>query len=177
MVVEDEPEIYELLLAMFEMWGIEGVAFIDGEEAVAWIEDVDNGRFKGELPELCLLDIRLPGELQGDAVGERLRASPVLGKSAVVFTTGWEPPAEDKEEYMRRAAADAWIGKPLPKFGELKGELEDILAKRRAMNAAQREQADTATPPSGEQLATNGQAKPAKKQPPVKSEQSPDREK
>ena len=32
MVVEDEPDIYELLLAMFEMWGIEGVAFVDGEE-------------------------------------------------------------------------------------------------------------------------------------------------
>ena len=47
MVVEDEPDIYDLLLAMFEMWGIEGVAFVDGEEAVAWIEDVENGRVKG----------------------------------------------------------------------------------------------------------------------------------
>lgn len=59
MVVEDEPDIYEVLLAMFEMWGIEGVAFVDGEEAIAWIDDVDNGRFQGELPELALLDIRL----------------------------------------------------------------------------------------------------------------------
>ena len=40
MVVEDEPDIYEVLLAMFGIWGIEGVAFVDGEEAVSWIEDV-----------------------------------------------------------------------------------------------------------------------------------------
>ena len=74
-VVEDEPDIYEVLLAMFGIWGIEGVAFVDGEEAVSWIEDVDDKRFQGELPELALLDIRLPGEINGPAVGERLRKS------------------------------------------------------------------------------------------------------
>ena len=37
MVVEDEPDIYDVLLAMFEIWGIEGVAFVDGGEAVGWI--------------------------------------------------------------------------------------------------------------------------------------------
>ena len=60
-VVEDEPDIYEVLLAMFEMWGIDGVAFVDGDEAVAWIDDVDSGRYRGELPELALLDIRCRG--------------------------------------------------------------------------------------------------------------------
>ena len=65
MVVEDEPDIYELLLAMFEMWGIEGVAFVDGEEAVAWIEETDKDESPGELPELALLDIRLPGTVSG----------------------------------------------------------------------------------------------------------------
>ena len=60
MVVEDEPDIYDVLLAMFEIWGIEGVAFVDGAEAVAWIENVDQGRVRGELPELAILDIRLP---------------------------------------------------------------------------------------------------------------------
>ena len=74
MVVEDEPDIYDVLLAMFEIWGIEGVAFVDGAEAVSWIEDVDRGNVVGELPELAILDIRLP-EVPGPEVGARLRRS------------------------------------------------------------------------------------------------------
>jgi hypothetical protein len=54
MVVEDEPDIYEVLLARCEMCGIEGVAFVDGEEAVAWRVDVVNTRFQGELPVLAV---------------------------------------------------------------------------------------------------------------------------
>lgn len=135
MVVEDEPDIYEVLLAMFEMWGIEGVAFVDGEEAVAWIEDVDNGRFKGELPELALLDIRLPGEMTGIDVGKRLRQSPILGKIAIVLTTGFTLEAENKEEAMKVTQADLWLPKPLPKFNELQGTLESVIAKRRQQNA------------------------------------------
>lgn len=136
MVVEDEPDIYEVLLAMFEMWGIEGVAFVDGEEAVAWIDDVDNGRFKGELPELALLDIRLPGEINGVQVGERLRKSPVLGQIAIVLTTAFKLSVEEQEAAITQAGADKWLPKPLPKFNELQGILESVIAGRRATTAA-----------------------------------------
>lgn len=136
MVVEDEPDIYEVLLAMFEMWGIEGVAFVDGEEAVAWIEDVDQGRFQGELPELAILDIRLPGDINGAMVGERLRKSPVLGQIAIVLTTAFKLNEEEKQELINQAGADKWLPKPLPKFNELQGILEGVIAQRRAKNAA-----------------------------------------
>ena len=63
MVVEDEPDIYDVLLAMFELWGIEGVAFVDGGEAISWVDAVDEGRVHGDLPELAILDIRLPDGL------------------------------------------------------------------------------------------------------------------
>ncbi|MBE0690345.1 MAG: response regulator, partial [Anaerolineae bacterium] len=100
MVVEDEPDIYDLLLAMFEMWGIEGVAFVDGEEAVAWIEDVESGRVKGELPELALLDIRLPGSISGPEVGERLRKTQPLAQVAMVLTTAYRLTAEEEKAVM-----------------------------------------------------------------------------
>lgn len=132
MVVEDEPDIYDVLLAMFGIWGIEGVAFVDGEEAVAWIEDVDNKRFQGELPELALLDIRLPGDLDGIDVGERIRKSAVLGDIAIVLTTAFKLTPEQEVEYMARSQADKLIYKPLPKFSELQGILEAIIAERRA---------------------------------------------
>ena len=72
-----------------------GVAFVDGEEAVSWINDVDEGRFHGELPELALLDIRLPGDVDGVMVGERLRKSPILGNMAIVLTTAYKLNNED----------------------------------------------------------------------------------
>ena len=75
MVVEDEPDIYELLLAMFEIWGIEGVAFVDGEEAITWIEESDKTP-PSEIPELAVLDIRLPGNVSGPMVGARMRKAP-----------------------------------------------------------------------------------------------------
>lgn len=131
MVVEDEPDIYDVLLAMFELWGIDGVAFVDGEESTAWIDDVDQGRYRGELPELALIDIRLPGKIQGDMVGERLRKSPVLGHMAIVLITAYKMSVEDEEKVKLRAGADELMYKPLPKFNELQRRLEEIIAKRR----------------------------------------------
>lgn len=131
MVVEDEPDIYEVLLAMFEMWGIEGVAFVDGEEAVAWIDDVDSGRFRGELPELALLDIRLPGAISGPMVAERLRKSPVLGQIAIVLSTAYRLTPDEERQVITQAGADKLMYKPLPKFNELQQILEDVIANRR----------------------------------------------
>lgn len=131
MVVEDEPDIYEVLLAMFGIWGIEGVAFVDGEEAVSWIEDVDSQRFQGELPELALLDIRLPGQIAGPDVGTRIRSSSVLGDIAIVLTTAYRLSPEEEKTVIKRAGADRLIYKPLPKFQELQTMLEDTITQRR----------------------------------------------
>lgn len=106
MVVEDEPDIYDVLLAMFEIWGIEGIAFVDGGEAVAWVEDVDRGVVTGELPELAIIDIRLP-EVSGPEVGARLRRSPRLGKVAVVLITAYRLSPEDEIAVKAKAEADA----------------------------------------------------------------------
>ncbi|NDJ62688.1 MAG: response regulator [Chloroflexi bacterium] len=136
MVVEDEPDIYEVLLAMFEMWGIEGVAFVDGEEAAAWIDEVDRGGMPGELPELVLLDIRLPGVISGPMVGERLRKSAVLGDVAIVLITAYKLSADEERAIVAQAGADLLLYKPLPKFNELKLQLERVLAERRALAAS-----------------------------------------
>jgi CheY-like chemotaxis protein len=146
MVVEDEPDIYEVLLAMFGIWGIEGVAFVDGEEAVAWIDDVDQDRFQGELPELALLDIRLPGEINGPAVGERIRKSTSLGDIAIVLTTAYKLTPDEEREVKQKAGADKLIYKPLPKFGELQKLLEETIATRRAKQQITKKAASTDKP-------------------------------
>lgn len=132
MVVEDEPDIYEVLLAMFEMWGIEGVAFVDGEEAAAWIEDVNEGRFQGELPELALLDIRLPGNISGTIVAEKLRQSAKLQNIAIVLNTAYKLTPEEEKQILDQSKADKLMYKPLPRFNELQKVLEDVIAQRRA---------------------------------------------
>jgi CheY-like chemotaxis protein len=140
MVVEDEPDIYEVLLAMFEMWGIEGVAFVDGEEAIAWIDDVDSGRFRGELPELALLDIRLPGAVSGPMVGERLRKSTRLGEIAIVLSTAYKLNTEEEARVVALAGADDLMYKPLPKFNELQQKLETVIAARKERATQNKEQ-------------------------------------
>jgi CheY-like chemotaxis protein len=132
MIVEDEPSIYDMLMAMFQMWGIDGAAFVNGEEAMAWIEDVDALRFKGELPELALIDVRLPGALQGPAIGARLRRSPRLKDIAIVITSAYLLSVEEEQAAIREADADAYVRKPLPRLNEFKLILEKTLAERRA---------------------------------------------
>ena len=134
MVVEDEPDIYEVLLAMFGMWEIDGVAFVDGEEAIEWIEDVDRGRYQGELPELAMLDIRLPGLISGIEIGERLRKSPILKNMAIVLSTAYHLPSDQETSVIQKTGADKVLYKPLPRFNELQVILEDVIAQRRKIN-------------------------------------------
>lgn len=130
MVVEDEPDIYDVLLAMFEIWGIEGVAFVDGGEAVSWIENVDQGRVRGELPELAILDIRLP-EVSGPEVGHRLRQSPILGEMAIVLITAYRLSPEEEEQVIAQAKADVLMYKPLPTMLELRDKMDAVIAKHK----------------------------------------------
>ena len=161
MVVEDEPDIYEVLLAMFEMWGIDGVAFVDGEEAVAWIEDVDNGRFRGELPELALLDIRLPGNISGPMVAKRLRSSSILGEVAIVLNTAYKLNVEEAAKVMAEADADELMYKPLPKFNELQQRLETVIAQRHK-KAAEKEKAVVAEAAPAPKTSSNSKSSSSK---------------
>lgn len=157
MVVEDEPDIYELLLNMFEMWGIEGVAFVDGEEAIAWIDEVDNGLFKGNLPELALIDIRLPGFIGGEEVGARIRKSSVLGNMGIVLNTAYRLSAEEEQQVIAIAGADRLLYKPLPEFGEFKPLLETVLKERRAQKP------DTQPAPEAKPVPTPKAPSPARR--------------
>ncbi len=109
MIVEDEPDLYDMLLTMTDLMGVDGVAFANGEDAVAWIEDVEEKRLSADLPDLALLDMRLPGEINGEDVGARLRESPVLGEITVVLMTAYRLSPKDEKaifESFRRGDAD-----------------------------------------------------------------------
>ncbi len=129
MIVEDEPDITEVLLAMFEIWNVQSVSFADGQEAIEWVDAVDAGKVHGELPSLALLDIRLPGA-DGTEVAARLRRSPRLGNIGIVMITAYRLSPAKEQDVMAASGADRLLYKPLPVMGELKAIFDEVLAKR-----------------------------------------------
>ena len=129
MIVEDEPDMYELLLAMFAM-DSEGMAFVDGEEAFAWIESVDSGDFEGELPQFALLDIRLPGEMSGIDIAKRIRKSQRLRHIAVILNTAYRLSPEEESDVVKETEVDAFWYKPLPKINVLQDMIAQVIANR-----------------------------------------------
>lgn len=134
MLVEDEPDLYEMLLAMTQTMGVNGIAFSTGEEAVDWIEDVDAGMYQGELPVLALLDIRLPGDTSGPMVGARLRKSMPLGKVRIILITAYRLSPSEETAFIKEAGADLLLYKPLPGFRELETILKGKRKRRKRTN-------------------------------------------
>ena len=128
MAVEDEMAICDFILAMFEIWGISGVSFVDGADVMAWIEAVDAQEFNDDLPQLAFIDIRLPN-VSGPEISARLRKSKWLGQMAIVLTTAYRLSPSEEQQIIKLAHADALIYKPLPPMSELHKLLETIKAK------------------------------------------------
>ncbi|MEV7007359.1 response regulator transcription factor [Streptosporangium sp. NPDC051022] len=111
MIVDDEPNIRELLSASLRRSGFEVVTAADGREAVHFAERVR--------PDLVVLDVMLP-DMDGFTVAGRLRA--MGGQMPVVFLTARDA-TDDKVAGLR--LADDYVTKPF--------SLEEVLARIRAV--------------------------------------------
>ena len=131
MVVEDEPDLYDTLLAMFDIWSVDGVAFTNGLDAIRWIDDVDADHNGVSLPELAVLDIRLPGA-SGPEIGNRLRKSPLLRDIAIVLMTAYRLTPQQEREVIAMAQADALLYKPLPAPNEFHARLTNAVRNRQS---------------------------------------------
>lgn len=130
MVVEDEPDLYDTLLALFEIWSIDGVAFTNGTDAIKWIDEVDRDHSEINVPELALLDIRLPGA-SGPEIGHRLRQSSALKNIAVVLVTAYRLTPKQEKDVIKLAQADMLMYKPLPSPPKFREILQNAVDKRR----------------------------------------------
>jgi CheY-like chemotaxis protein len=97
---------------------------------------VEAGIIREEMPVLALIDLRLPGDIDGVMVAERLRASSLLKDIAVVLMTAYHLDADEEKSTIQRAEADLLMYKPLPSFTELRDILRDIAQRR--MNGKKR---------------------------------------
>ncbi|WP_214110260.1 response regulator transcription factor [Acrocarpospora catenulata] len=111
LVVDDEPNIRELLSASLRYAGFEVMVAVDGREAVVMAERVR--------PDLMVLDVMLP-DMDGFAVAARLRSS---GRRVPVLFLTARDTTEDKLEGL--AVGDDYVTKPF--------SLEEVLARIRAV--------------------------------------------
>lgn len=125
-IVEDEPDVFEVLMLMVEIFDVEGLAFIDGEEAVDWIDDVDNGYFHGEVPAIAILDLRLPGNIQGQDVGNRLRHSPILRDIIIIIITAYKFGPEEESHILQYTQANRIIYKPIPRAQDFNKIIDEL---------------------------------------------------
>ncbi|RYY60069.1 MAG: response regulator [Comamonadaceae bacterium] len=112
LVVEDNADGREMLVALLEALGYEVASAEDGPQALE--------RAAAFLPQVVLLDLGLP-HMDGVEVCRRLRAEPALAGTFILALTGWG--AERDRARTAAAGFDAHLTKPMePKA------LQDALA-------------------------------------------------
>lgn len=135
MLVEDEPDMYEMLLQLSETLGFNGLAFPTYDLAMAWIDDFDAGRLADPAPALALIDVRLVGpQSKGDSggqyIGARLRQSERLRHIPVIMMSAYINNNRERDEIMRVSRANLFIKKPLPPIGEFRRIIENLLYEK-----------------------------------------------
>lgn len=101
LVAEDEPDIRDLIAITLRYAGYEVVEAIDGEEAVE--------KALGELPDLILLDVRMPN-MDGYQACDRLKAQDSTQRIPVIFISARGQEAEIKRGLQ--LGAEEYILKP-----------------------------------------------------------------
>lgn len=126
LVVEDEPEIAELIRYHLSRAGHRVAIAGNGWEALARIRD--------SRPDLLLLDLMLP-DLDGFGICEILRREPATATLPIVIVSAWE--SDDSRNLGLELGALDYVTKPFS---------PSALVKR--VNSILEQRADRAAPPS-----------------------------
>jgi CheY-like chemotaxis protein/HPt (histidine-containing phosphotransfer) domain-containing protein len=125
LLVEDDPDMPEVLAALMAADGFALESATDVEDAWAKIED---SRCAGESPyELVFLDLGLPGA-NGFSLLERIKSSPRWHSLPVIIVTAWNN-TENKVRGFKLGAAD-YLTKPF-ESAELRARASCILRSKR----------------------------------------------
>ncbi|HUV86702.1 MAG TPA: response regulator [bacterium] len=120
LVVEDEPNIREIINFNLENWGFEVVQANDGETALAMAEEYS--------PDLILLDLMLP-KMDGIEVCRRLKSGFWTSRIPVIMLTA-KKEIKDKVRGME-VGADDYITKPFSRE-ELEARVKMVLSRTRS---------------------------------------------
>ncbi|NDJ77148.1 MAG: response regulator [Chloroflexi bacterium] len=129
LVVEDEDDIRNIVKVMFGAWGHTAIEFRNGNEAFEWLDKVEAGTFSGELPELALMDIRMPGP-RGNEIARRMRSLSQFEHTPILLMTAFSLTEGERKAMFDDDGVDFIIHKPLPDFFELKKKLDEVAAEK-----------------------------------------------
>jgi DNA-binding response OmpR family regulator len=116
LVVEDEKDILELLISVFDDFrDYRILSATDGEEALR-LTRVDN-------PDIILLDIQLP-RLNGYEVCKSVKSDPTMSHTKVLMLSGMAQNSDRQK--AQEAGADGYITKPFSSI-ELLEKVEGLL--------------------------------------------------
>ena len=102
--VEDHEAQRDAMVQMLEMHGYEVDVACDGEEGVRKVRECH--------PDIVLMDIRMPGRIDGCEAIRQLRNDPDTVDTPIIVITIWEG-AKHKERAIM-AGANAHFTKPVP---------------------------------------------------------------
>jgi CheY-like chemotaxis protein len=136
LLVEDETDIRNIVAMMMMAWGERPLTLTDGYAAWRWLDSVASGSFADELPELALMDIRMPG-YTGDKIAARMRQIPTLKHIPVVLMTAFTLNEMEMQQLKKQSGADYILNKPLPDFDDFGRLLYSIRNSKHEQNVTQ----------------------------------------
>jgi DNA-binding response OmpR family regulator len=128
LLIEDDRGIAGLYRQRLDLEGYAVTVAADGESALAAVA--------GSVPDLILLDVRLPG-LGGLEVLERLKKDRRTRQVPVLILTNWDD--EEVRAQARKLGAHEYLVKSEVRPGELAGRIRDMLASRDGQAGAARD--------------------------------------
>jgi CheY-like chemotaxis protein len=128
MIVEDDGAIRDVIEMMCELWEFKVISFRDGFQAMEYLKSETPA---SPLPDVALLDIRMPGPW-GHEISARIREHPQLKGIGIILMTAYELPGQDEEKYLQTSGADKLLFKPLPPMDELLTFVREVVQARRA---------------------------------------------
>jgi DNA-binding response OmpR family regulator len=134
LVVDDDPDTVRLFWLILAKDGFEIMTAFDGRLALEEVREIQ--------PDLILLDVMMPGGLDGIEVCRQVRADPTLNEVSVIMVSA-RSDAETQTAARAAGANDYWV-KPISRDG-LVTRVHAALAAQRASSA--RLAADAGTQP------------------------------
>lgn len=128
LIAEDDAIIREIVELGCEMIGHPALSFQNGQQVLDWM---NNSLSQADIPDVALLDIRMPGGPDGHELSADIRRHPLLSNIAIILMTAYELPGSQRDEVMTVSDADLLLFKPLPPIEELAETAQDIVNKRR----------------------------------------------
>ena len=129
LIADDEVDILNLVAMMCRFWGQNPLMFNSGDKVWEWLDKVESGEFAEPIPDLALMDIRMPGK-KGNELAHRMRQLPALKKLPIVLMTAFSLSEADVFAMAQNDGVDYIIYKPLPTPDDLRQKLEDVIRNK-----------------------------------------------